>query len=275
MSFTEYEESRSLGQPDTLYRFTIGNSVYAYTDGEDAVVYASVTYQPIPIDRDSVSTSGTLDKSSLKVMMPHDTPIAELFKVFPPSEVVALTIFQGHGNDEANEYSAIWVGRVLSCKREGSEASLDCEPISTSMRRTGLRIRDQYQCMHALYGPSCGVNRAAFTSTATVVGINGAFVTLASGWNGSMAESRFTNGILRWTVDGRTEQRSILKVNTANNRLHIGGTMPGLGNGSTVEVSRGCNHNSEHCNEFSNILNFGGCKWIPKTNPIGMRNTFF
>lgn len=272
MTFAAIEETRSLGEPNTLFRFTIGTNVYAYTDSEDEITFASVTYQPIPIDPDPINTSGTLDKSTLNVRMPRDTPVADLFRAFPPSEVVGLTIFQGHAGDA--EYLAIWAGRVLSFKWEDSEAVAECEPVSTSMKRAGLRIRDQYQCMHALYGPSCKVNRAAFTVNATVLTISNGRVTFADGWNGDMPESRFANGIIQWVNDGRSEQRQILKVSAANNRLQIAGILTGLAAGMTVALSRGCSHNMDNCNEFANILNFGGAPFIPKTNPLAFVNNF-
>lgn len=271
MAFEVEEESRSLGEPQALYRFTVGANTYAYTDWEDIITFQSDDYQPIPIDRTSVNTSGTLDKSTLTVRVPHNTAIAELFRVFPPSEVVGLTIFQGHADDESGEYLAIWVGRVLSCKREGSEAALACEPVSTSMKRPGLRVRDQYQCPHALYGPSCRADRDENTVAATVASVAGAVVTLEAGWNGSFAASRFTNGIIQWGTD----QRQILSVAGTVNQLRVGGVLTGLEAGTTVSLSLGCNHETTDCNKFDNIQNYGGCKWIPLKNPIGFVNQFY
>ncbi|AOR76566.1 phage BR0599 family protein [Novosphingobium resinovorum] len=269
MTFGAYEESRSLGEPDALYRFSIGDTVYSYTDAEEEITVDDVVYLPIPIDRGSVNTSGTLDKSSLAVRVPQDNPVADLFRVFPPSEVVGLVIFQGHAPDGDLEYLAIWAGRVLSSKWEDSEAILDCEPISTSMRRAGLRVRDQYQCMHALYGPSCRVSRPAFTVAATALGKAAGWVSFGPGWNGPIAADRFANGIIQWGTD----QRQIIKV--SGNQVKVAGSLASLEPGATVTLSRGCNHNSEHCNEFGNILNFGGCKWIPKKNPVGFVNNFY
>lgn len=267
MPFAEIEDSRSLGEPDSLYRFSMGDQVWRYTDSEDAQTVGGETYEPIPIDRDAVNTSGTQDKSALTVRLPEDSPVPMLYRYFSPPERVGLVIFQGHGGD--GETLAIWVGRVLSSKVEGSEAALNCEPVSTSMKRPGLRVRDQYQCMHALYGPSCRANRAEFTRTATVVDIDGRTITLSNGWEGAFPQSKFTNGIFKFGA----EQRHILRV---NGWLRIDGPPRGLSIGDSVEVSLGCSHNQSDCLDlFHNIHNFGGAPFIPKNNPIGSVNNFY
>lgn len=274
MTFESREESRSQGEPLTIYRFTIGEEIYAYTDADRPIWFEGETYSAIPIDRDSINTSGTLDKSALTIRVPHDTPIAELFRIFPPSEVVGLTIFQGHDGEPEIEFRAIWAGRVLSRAVEGSEASLSCEPVNTSMKRPMLRGRYQYQCRHALYRPGCNLNRDDFKVTATVVSVSGSTVTFADGWNGSFAEARFANGIMEW--DGSTRAtRQILNVDSTLNRLRIGGSTAGLTPGMTVSLNPGCNHTMGNCNLFNNILNFGGMPWIPKRNPIGQSNQFY
>ena len=182
MSFDEIESSRSRGIPDMLFKFVLGNSVYAYTDAETPIVFEAQEYTPTAIDYDAVSSSGSLDKTAMSIRMPHDLDVAELFRVFPPSDVVGVTIFQGHSD---SEFLAVYGGRVLSGSYEDSLATLRCEPVSTSMRRPGLRMRYQYGCPHALYGPACGLNREDFSFTHTVVEVANGRITLADGWEGS------------------------------------------------------------------------------------------
>jgi len=214
MSFGSRENSRSLGSPDTLYRFTVFTDVYAYTDAEEPITFNGISYMPLAIDRDSVSTSGSLDKSQIKINVPHDCEVAELFRVFPPSEVVGVTIFQGHYGDPDSEFLAIYSGRVVSAPREGSEASLACEPINTSMRRPGLRQRYQYGCPHALYGPQCRADRNQFTWTRQVIAISGAQLTMEPGWENGSGQSaiKFIGGLFEFTRSGRSELRTILRA---------------------------------------------------------------
>lgn len=267
MTFASYENSRSLGQPDTLYRFTVGDTVYAYTDAEETRIFQSTEYEPIPIERDQVSSSGTLDKANMKITVPTSAGIAEIFRIFPPSDVVGVTVFQGHAEDD--EFNAVFTGRVLGCSRAMSKATLSCEPVITSMRRPGLRRRYMRGCMHALYGDKCRLNRAAFTVNATITGVDGAYLTFGNGWNGSFAAERFRGGVA--SVNG--EQRTIISV--MGNTLLVSGVVPGLAAGGTAALSLGCEHNMDACTAFGNILNYGGQPWIPSKNPFSSENQFY
>lgn len=275
MSFETYETSRTQGGPQTLYRFSYQSQVFAYTDAEVSIIFEGTEYQPIPVDRGALSSSGSLDKTALSIDMPHDTGIAELFRVFPPSDVVVVTVFQGHDSYPEIDFLSVWTGRVLSASRQRTTCTLVCEPISTSMKRPGLRRRYQYGCPHALYGTQCGVNRADFSVTATVQSTSGATVTLETGWNGAFAETNFHDGLLEFTENGATALRTILRVNTALNRLTVSGKVAGLSAGDQVTLSLGCNHQMTGCETFSNIQNFGGNPWIPKINPLSFVNKFY
>src|SRR5690606_25380278 len=146
---------------------------YAYTDAETAVVFEGITYVPIPISRSAVKASGTLDKSALKVSVPINAEIAELFRIYPPAQVVTLVIRQGHIGDPDSEFLVHWSGRVLSTERKDSECEFSCEPIATSMRRTGLRRHYQIGCPHVLYGPRCRASKALATTVAEALTVAG------------------------------------------------------------------------------------------------------
>ena len=272
MSFSARETSRHLGQPDTLFRFEYGTQTIAYTDAEREIDLEGVTYRPIPIQRNAITSSGTLDKATININLPINTEIAELFRVFPPSDVVGVTIYQSH--DGEKQFLAMFVGRVLSCGRKGRVATLACEPASTSIRRPGLRRRWQYGCPHVLYGPQCRASRAAFTYTRTVASVDRAFVTMPSGWQGSNNRSSFENGLIEWDGPNGTEVRNILQVN--NDTLTISGRVSGLATGSSVRLSLGCKHTMGDCRVvFNNIQNYGGDPWIPLKNPVGLVNHFY
>jgi len=271
MTFLSRESSRSLGMPDTLVRFTSGTNVYAYTDSEEPITFASVEYKPIPVSRDAVTSSGTLDKSTMKIQLPIDSDIAELFRIFPPSEVVGVAIFQGHADD--GEFLSVWSGRVLSCARGDSVATLACEPVSTSMRRPGLRRRYQYGCPHVLYGPYCRANQEDFTVSAGVAEVDGTFLTMDAGWHAAFDPEKFSGGIMAWDNGGRREVRIILDV--VGDMIMIGGAVSGLDATATIQLSLGCAHTMSDCSGvFANINNFGGHPWIPSRNPISPVNFY-
>lgn len=279
MTLNARETSRHLGEPVDLYYFRYGETVdayYAYTDAEQPVLFDGVTYQPISIQRDSINASGTLDKSNLEVKTAKNAELAELFRLYPPSQVVSLVIRQGHINDPDEQYLAIWTGRVIGHKREQSEAIYTCEPISTSMRRPGCRRSYQRGCPHVLYGPMCRADKDAHTISKSVLEVTGPILRFASTWEAADKKDQYLGGLAEWeTADGRTEVRTILRIKDSTHIL-LTGTASGLTAGVTVKLSKGCPHTMEACLDiFDNIQNYGGQPWIPEVNPIGIKNNFY
>lgn len=282
MAFETIETSRHQGSPVDLFLFRYGlqpTSYFAYTNALNAITYhdaqydMDIVYEPVSIMRDNIKSSGTLDQSSMRITAAKDISIGELFRVYPPSNVVGVTIRQGHVGD--TEFLVAWAGRVLSYNREGDEAVLTGEPISTSMRRTGLRKHYQFGCPHKLYGAACKAVQASFTLPAVVASVSGLTVTLTPGWT-AIAQSRYRQGEFRWVTadDGETQIRQILRV-PADNTFALSGSLLRLPVGAAVEVSLGCSHDLPDCALFSNQPNYGGCKWIPVKNPIGFVNGFY
>lgn len=271
MTFAQREESRHQGQPVDLYHFRFGtapNAYYAYTDAEVPVMHGGVTYLPIPISRSAVTASGTLDKSAMKIKLPINTQIAELFRVYPPSQVVTLIMRQGHIGDPEGDFLVHWTGRVLGSDREGSECELNCEPIAASMRRTGLRRHYQIGCPHVLYGKRCRANKELATIRRDALTVSGNTVDLALGWNGALSPAKYIGGLLEWDGPNGPEARTILRV-IDNVKLYLSGPTTNLLSGTEVRVVLGCNHQQTDCNALhANIHNYGGQPYIPTKNPI-------
>ena len=276
MTYSALESSRARGRPAELYYFRFGTdptAFYAYTDVEDAVVYGGVTYQPIPIKRGAIVASGSLDKSRMSVRVPLGSEIAEIFRVFPPGQVVTLTIRGGHLSDTDMEFPVIWVGRVLQCSRNdenGPEGDLTCEPASTSMRRSGLRRHYQLSCPHVLYEQGdglCNANKVAATITRNITSLTHTALTFAAGWNGAIDTLKYVGGIVSWVTPFLREQRTILRV--SGDTLRLTGPTTGLVVGNAVDIILGCNHQMGDCETLhNNILNYGGQPYIPLKNPI-------
>jgi uncharacterized phage protein (TIGR02218 family) len=279
MSFAGIELSRQKGMPVTLYHFIYDITpltYFAITDAEQQITDGGIAYEPTPALRDAVVSSGTLDRTALTIRMPRDVEFSEKFRVYPPTQPVTLIIRQGHLSDaDPPQFLVVWSGRVLSVGREGDECVVTCEPVSSSLRRPGLRRNYQLGCPHVLYGDECRANRAASTVAATVASISGTSATLNAGWNGAFAADSFREGIMEWTNDdGGTEKRKILSI--SGNTLSLGGLLRDLDPADAVNVVLGCNHQMSDCqNLFNNILNHGGCPWIPLNNPTGYRNQYY
>jgi hypothetical protein len=276
MTFDARERTRTLGQPATLYRFVYGTdptSFFAYTDARSPIDYGGDTYEPIPIARGPVISSGSLDRSTMEIRLPRDLGVCELFQLYPPSHVVTLIIRQGHLDDPDDQWLVVWSGRVLSSARNDSEVVLSCEPVSTSMRRNGLRRFYGYGCPHVLYGNQCKASKAAATITTAVVSVSGFTITPTGAWQGALANRVFRNGYVEWTKDGIREVRSIQSV--SGGVITVKGTLRTLATSDAIDVVAGCNHKQDDClNVHNNIRNFGGQPWIPFKNPFRNYNSF-
>lgn len=278
MTFANYEESRDDGGVLQAFLFRDGTQDYAYTNHTQELTIShgaplgDITYFPIPIQRDNINSNGTLDKSSLKIGMDIGADLAELFRVYPPSNVVTLTIFEGHADDPDSEFLAVWAGRIVTAGREGSELVVSGEPIATQLRRPGLRRNYQYGCPHALYGSQCGASKAAATVAGAVASVSGTQVTLNAGWEGAFNPAKFLRGMAEWTNDdGQTERRSIIRI--SGDVLTLSGIPKDLAATDSIDLVLGCNHKAfapdGDCQALhDNIQNFGGQPWIPIKNVI-------
>lgn len=284
MTFDAKESSRYQGNKAEFYLFQYGpgaTDYYAYTTAEQEVTKAGllaspVTFVPTTIDRDPVNVTGNMDKTSMPILVPQDSPVAELYSIYPPSYVVALTIFEAHVDDPDADWKVVWLGRIIGATWEESQARLAGEPISTSMRRPGLRRRWQYGCQHALYGTECGANKVAATATVTVTSVDGVKLVLPSGWATPERKPKYLNGTVKWTAGGLNHVRRIVRVDATTNTLSCGGVLTGLAGGATVTISLGCNHQMDDCKDLhANIVNFGGDPWIPSKTPFGFNNNFY
>lgn len=277
MKFSDVEKSRSLGEPVNLFRFVYGpqpEDSHCYTDAEVPLVFDGRVYYPNAIARGDVHTSGTTDKSTLEIAIPNTDPVAELFRVYPPSYSVAVFVWQGHIG--AEDFALQWSGKVLSCSREGAlEAKLTCEPAAVSLQRIGLRRHYQYMCPHVLYGDQCRASKAAATIAVEPEFVSGRQVRL-----NILLENydHYAGGLLEWENDaGLTEYRTILSVDIAGGRTRftLSGVVRGLSVGEMAAASKGCAHNLNACAlVHNNVPNYGGQPFIPTKNPLGRTTPF-
>lgn len=239
---------------------------FAYTDAVRPFEFQGIEYQPVPITCGKVNASGKLDKSQFEVRLPRTAEIADLFRVYPPSQPVTLIVRQGNLNDDDREFLVAWAGRVLSSKREGNEIVFVCEPTSSSLRRPGLRRTYQIGCPHALYGAGCHAPKNPVSTTVAAISPN--TITFSPGWHGALSPEKFLNGIVEWdTSEGTREIRRVLRI--TGDTATLAGVLTGLGVGDSVSVLLGCNHTVSDClNLHNNIHNFGGCPTIPLQNPL-------
>jgi hypothetical protein len=276
MTLAAYDASRNLGEPIELYYFRYGvdaAAFHAHTDSEKPFTYAGVTYDPQPLKRGKVSSSQSLDKSVMTIQTSLSSPIAELFRVYPPSEVVTIVIRRGHVGDPDEDFGVVFTGRVQQCTRDGRQAELSCVPASTSIRRSGLRRHYQLTCPHVLYDQddgSCKASKAAGTISPVVVQtVQYLTFTLPVAWAGALDTKSFVGGMVEWAGPNGTERRSIIRVSTDGLTITLNGPTSGLVDLASVAMVLGCPHNLAGCESLhNNILNYGGMPYIPSENPI-------
>lgn len=289
MGFENFEESRTKREVITLYSFlNVDGLDYQYTDAEQPVEHIDFEnpFIPVPVRHGAISSSGTLDKAALEIRMPRTVELAEAFRVYPPGSVISVIIRQFHRDDPDEEVLAVWTGRVLSGAWEGDEIKFNCEPVSTSLRRSGLRRHYQIGCPHALYSAQCAaVKASATTPDIAVESVSGSVVTLPENWIPAEWDAprqdaaKFIGGMMVWQHDsggGLVEtKRTILRI-TNGVEVLLAGVPVGVEPGTNVQMVLGCNHQTTDCQQIhDNIKNYGGQKFIPTKNPFGFSNQFY
>lgn len=285
MPFSIFETSRSGGDPIMLYRVTYGTGpgdFLALTDAEEDITIEGVAYRGRQaIHCPDITASGTLDKSTLELLVAFDSPLTELFRTAVPDNVITLRILRAHYGDvdegvlpPANVIQ-IWGGRILNFEVDGDyQVTLSCEPIGTSLRRAGLRRPFCIGCPHILYGSACRADEATFSVVASVVTVDENTATLSAGWNGPFDPSKFARGVLSFAGPFGRVKRSIVRV--SGDTLTLAGSLDALSAGAEVVARLGCDHTMDDCkNTFNNLPNYGGFPWIPTENPVGQKSFFY
>ena len=265
MTYDSRERSADLGRPVELYTFNRDFIAWRYTSADTDRVVEFQTYKRASIKRSDIEQGAEINRSGLKITVPRDFPVAQLYAIAPPSDTISLTIRQYHEGD--GDLATVWSGRVLTVKFEGSQAEINLEPIGTSVRRNGLRRHYQRLCPHVLYGSGCKVNRTSFRLVATADDVAGLNVT--AGEFGSVPDGYLDGGYIEWAVDtGIFDRRFIVSHAGATVTLDI--QPVGLVAGVQVNAYPGCDHTMDTCNtKFSNAPNYGGMRFIPTKNPYG------
>ncbi len=296
MSIEYLEQSRTLGKPINFYLIEgAGDGFeetpigpFGFNNGEETMFLPwierlvdgepqPVPFIPWPIKNNDISTDGTLDKSDLTVTMALGSALDSIFLAYPPSQVVNITVFEGHIEDELipSNYPASWIGRILTSGREVNELTLSCQPVSSSIKRPGLRRNYQLGCPHVLYGPQCRASRAAATIQRTAAAVNRNVITLDTSVGTN--QSLYLGGLMEWVNvnNGLKEIRTITAMRPDGTEVTVRGVMRGLTAGTQINLIRGCNHLMSGCYTHNNILNYGGQPFIPLENPLSTKNQFY
>jgi len=276
MSFEQYEESVEGGHPIELFEFAYQGIITRYTSADRNVVVSLIPFLSwAGLKRSDIEDSGkNVATANLTIEAAPDFPPAALFSVYPPSDVVNITIKRVHSGD-MNDPKVLWAGRVLSVAWANDVVKMTCQSLFTRLKQPGLRRLYGKSCPHLLYQQGegqCNALAASFEVPVTISAVSGLEVT-SSGF-AAFADGYFVGGKLSVeTSPGIFEQRGI--------QLHVGDTVtmthrltnfvPGL----TVKAYPGCDKKIQTCHtKFNNVVNFGGTPYVPIKNPFGTANVF-
>src|SRR5688572_3840577 len=113
MTYDARETSAAAGAPVELYTFARGTTLWRFTSADrDQEPPDGETYLAAVIKRPAIEQGSEMNRSGLKLTVPRDFPIAELYRVSPPSDVVAMTLRRFHRADA--EVAVLWTGRVVN-----------------------------------------------------------------------------------------------------------------------------------------------------------------
>ncbi len=265
MTYAAVETSAQSARPVELYEFLSGATPYRYTSADGDISYGGNTYTAVPISRGAVEATSETARLALEITCARDLPVLALFALMPPDQVVAVTLRRLHAGD--GEAITMWMGRVLNVTLNNASAEIHCESVYTSLKRVGLRRLYQIGCPHVVYGPGCGLDRAAFKVVRTVSVVTAATVTVNT--LAGYADGHFAGGYLEWeSATGIFERRAIRGQSGAV--LTLSFLLPGLAAGASANLYPGCDHTLATCAaKFANRLNYGGMPYFPSKNPFG------
>lgn len=263
MAYTTYENSVDDGAPYELFEFRQGSNFWRYTSSANDVVKSNETFSAEYIKRDEVRQVDDIAKGGLKVTLSRTNEFASSFLGNAPEGVTTLTIWRAHFTDGASEYVAYWKGRLLKTSASGSEITLDCESIFSSLKRPGLRARYERSCRHSLYNARCTLSMSSFQLVAYVSGADGIDLVIADA--SAQVDGYYTGGVV---MDDNGSYRLITKhVGTA---IRINRRFAASPGNTNVTLYPGCDKAKATCiSKFNNLPNFGGFPFIPTINPFG------
>lgn len=280
MAFNDKEISTQDGRPAALYRLDWGKTPWFYTSADRPIervenvngIETTVTYEPRAM-KDSGMVQGSSQQNDFTVEGPSDLPIVRLFRGSPPSESIWLTVRRMHvGEPDAPIY---WKGTVTNVKRPSdAKCAIIGQPLSATLKRTGLRLCWTRECPHFLYDSGCKVNPVDFESVGEVVAFtaNSITVTLAL----AVEPDWFRGGYISWpasdegTLERRFVEADTTDPDTGETTFTIFGIVDFLEVGDTVKAYPGCQRTPQVCDgRFNNLANYGGFDKMPGDTPFG------
>jgi len=265
MTYNSIEESVFSGDLIELYKFSIGHLTFAYTSSTDELQYLGTSYKTWNLDRNAITQGDDINRGDLLISVSRDFPIADRFRVTPPSTPVLLTVYRVHRG--SSDGAVAWQGRVMSVEWKGSVAELRCQSAFSTIQRTGIRRTYQATCPHVLYGVDCRADSVNYAAIGTPTAFTS--TTITANVFSSFGDGFYDGGYIEYlTHESITEQRTI--VSQVGALATLSAKLVDLDASTQFTVYAGCNRTIDICDSrFSNSVNYGGFPFVPNQTPFG------
>lgn len=277
MTFASIETSIDSARPIELYQINYTGNFWYYTSADTPIIFNGATYAPVAIARGEIEPTTDSTRATLDLSFPYDSPLGDIFRAAPPSEIVLLTI-RAKNYLVDDDFAVTWMGRIINASWEAPWLKLSGEHVLSSLDRVGLRRRYSSTCPYALYSSACGVSRNTYREDSTILNVNG--LTVAVGAAIGKVDDFYAGGYLQWenNINHNIEKRMIRSSQGATGNLVISSIPLGLTGSQPVSLFKGCSHLIDDaqrgCKSFNNTDNNGGTPYIPRTNPWGNSSLF-
>jgi uncharacterized phage protein (TIGR02218 family) len=269
MTIDTIEKSVEDAAPIELYEFVNGTEFFRYTSAAQSQVFLGNLFTAAPIARSSVKDTGNFDNTTLRLDTITSLPVAQLFTPQPPSNVVALTVWRKHPTDPDDEWVVVWCGRFLDTEFRGHEATLNCEPLTISLKASAPRRPYSKNCPLTLYDEfTCKADRESFKVEGDGTVVSGSTISIVGAE--AKPDNWFAGGYILYTnsVTGQLEFRGVESSLAAGGLLTL--SFPPRNMSGTVKAFAGCDHTVATCTtKFDNLPRYGGQPLIPTKNPFG------
>jgi uncharacterized phage protein (TIGR02218 family) len=268
--YDDKEVSLQDGAPFELYEWVGTYRSYYMTSDAIAHVFNSQSYNPVPGLKRSTLKAGTHEEDNVDLTV--SVPITEQvikdygFQTTPPALMLTIYRFQR----DASAFVSYWKGPVVSIAINGEFATCRTPSKFGNVLQGNIpNVYVQPPCNNVLFDELCKVNRTANSVSTVVTSVATDGVTINIGSVGGFPNGWFIGGEI--AVPARNERRMI--IGQAGQVLTINYPFSRMANGTSVQVSAGCDHSFtgvNGCPKFGNQINFGGCPYIPgeSNNPF-------
>ena len=277
MAFTDAETSIFDNDPIELYQFKRNGTSFRYTSSDEDVIFQANTYTAASLKRGRIEATPDLGKNNLKIKTSRRLPFASQFLTSSPTDVIELTITRIHDSDA--DPAITWIGRVINVSFADNETEITAAPLSSSLKRPGLRRPYQLDCPHVLYeSATCRVVQSLQAVTGNISAVSGNLITAPEfiiSINALYDANHFVGGIVEFTTASLTDRRFITDHDNATGQLTLNLPYADLVIGSVVVAYPGCDRLVGTCNgKFANLVNHGGFPFIPTKNPMDGTSVF-